>query len=73
MGVFILFLSDIYLIYNVVLTSSVQQSDSVIHMFFFRFFSIIGYYTILSIGPCVHSRFLFLTYFIYSSVLGSGV
>ena len=39
----------------VVLVSSVQQSDSVmdIYVFFFRFFSIIGYYKILSIVPCV--------------------
>ena len=31
----------------------VQQSDSVIHtIFFFRFFSIIHFYKILSIVPC---------------------
>ena len=47
---------EIYLIYNV-LISDVQQSDSVkhiyvcIYIFFFRFFSIIGYYKILSIVP----------------------
>ena len=50
------FFIEISLIYNVVLVSSVQQSDSVIYIcmcvcvcvcvciFFFRFFSIIGYY-----------------------------
>ena len=36
--------------------SGVQQSDSVIHLymylFFFRLFSIIGYYKILNIVPC---------------------
>ena len=46
------------MIYNVVLVSSVQQSDSYIYIyiyiyiFFFRFFSIVGYYEILSIVPC---------------------
>ena len=43
------------LIYNVVLVSGVQQNDSVIHtheLFFFRFFSHIGYYRILNRGPC---------------------
>ena len=50
------------MIYNVVLVSGVQHSDSVIHayihiyiylyIFFFRFSSIIGYYKILSRVPC---------------------
>ena len=39
-----------------VLVSGVQQSDSTIqihiYLFFFRFFSIIGYYKILNIVPC---------------------
>ena len=42
--------------YNVALVSDVQQSDSVaynIYIFFFRFFSIIGYYKILNIIPCM--------------------
>ena len=45
---------EIQLIYNVVLVSGLQQSDSVICIctFFFRFFSIIGYYKILSRVPC---------------------
>ena len=51
-----IFLIEVQLIYSVVLVSGVQQSDSVIHMytnlFFFRFFSIIGYYKILDIVPC---------------------
>ena len=37
------------------LVSAVQQSDSAIHTYisiFFRFFSLIGYYKILSIVPC---------------------
>ena len=39
---------------NVVLVSGVQQSKSVIyiHIFFFRFLSLIGYYKILNIVPC---------------------
>ena len=51
------FLTEIELIYNVVLVSDVQQSDSVIHIYkyiysFYMFFSIIGYYKTLSIVPC---------------------
>ena len=34
------------------LVSGIQQSDSVAYIFFFRFFSIIGYYKILNIVPC---------------------
>ena len=34
------------------LISAVQQSDSVIHIFFFIFFSIMVYHRILSIIPC---------------------
>ena len=51
------FLIEVHLIYSVVLISGVQQSESAIHLslyiyiFFFRFFSIIGYYTILSRVP----------------------
>ena len=45
---------EVYLIYNVLLVSGIQQSDSVIHIYlsFIRFFSIIGYYKILNIVPC---------------------
>ena len=46
---------EVKLIYNVVLVSSVQQRDSVIYIygfFFFRLFSIIHYYYILSIVLC---------------------
>ena len=50
MGVY--FLIDVELIYNIVLVSGVQQSDSVIYICFFRLFSIIGYYKILNIVPC---------------------
>ena len=47
-------------------------SDSVIHtqVSFFRFFSTTGYYKILNIAPCAHSRTLLLISFIYS---GSSV
>ena len=40
--------------YNVVLVSGIQHSDSVIYINIklFRFFSLIGYYKILSIVPC---------------------
>ena len=44
---------EVQLTYNVKLVSREQQSDSVIHisiyLFFSRFFSIFGYYKILSI------------------------
>ena len=47
---------EVWLIYNVALVLSVQRSDSgiyiYIYIFFSRFFSIIGYYKILSIVPC---------------------
>ena len=54
------FLIELWLVYNAMLVSGVQQSDSVIcisiylsiYLFFFRFFSIIGYYKILNIVPC---------------------
>ena len=51
-----IFIFEVELIYNVTLVSGVQHSDSVIHIyiytFFFRFFSLIGYYKIFSIVPC---------------------
>ena len=47
---------EVWLIYNVVLISAVQQSDSVIHIyiytFFFIFFSMMVYHRILNIVPC---------------------
>ena len=46
---------EVELIYKVVLVSSAQQCDSVIHihvyLLFFKFFSIIGYYKLLHIVP----------------------
>ena len=63
-------------IYNVVLVSALQHSESVIHILcihplFFRFFSRIGHYRVLSRGPCPICRSLFIIYFIYSSVCSS--
>ena len=49
-----LFLIEVF-IYNVVLVSGVQQSDSVLHTHISIFFSDsfpIGYYKILSVVPC---------------------
>ena len=55
------------------LVSGIQQSDSVIYTYiyiyisFFRFFSIIGHYRVLSRVPCstaLYSRFLLVIYFI---------
>ena len=47
-------LIGVQLIYNAVFISGVQHSDSVIHTYilFFRLFSCIGYYKILSTVPC---------------------
>ena len=45
-------LIEVYLIYDVVFISGIQHSDSVLYVFFFRFFSLIGYYKILSRVPC---------------------
>ena len=47
-----------------VLVSGIQQSDSVLYMciyiFLFRFFSIIGYYKILSVVPCARSSVILM-------------
>ena len=53
------------------LLSGVQQSESFIHMyilFFFRFFSHIGYYRVLSRLPCAVHRSLSVDYFVHKSV-----
>ena len=58
--------------YSVVIVSGVQHSDSCmcvcvciyiyvhvcVHIFFFRLFSIIGYYKILSVVPCAIQKVL---------------
>ena len=51
---FFIFFIEVELIYNVVATSAVQQSDSVIHTytFFFILFSVMVYPRILNIVPC---------------------
>ena len=49
------------MIFNVVLVSGVQHSDSVIHihiLIFFRLFSHIDYYRILSRVPCAIQKVL---------------
>ena len=59
---------EVQLIYKSVLVSGVWQSDTFIYIkSFFRFFSLIGYYQILSTVPCA-IRWSLFTYFIYSSV-----
>ena len=45
-----IFFIEVYLIYDVVLVSGVQQSDSVV---FLKLYSIIGYYKISNRIPCV--------------------
>ena len=52
---FFFLIIGVWLIYNAVLVSGVQQSESVMHMhiaILFRFFSHIGYYRILSSFLC---------------------
>ena len=51
---FLIYFIEVELIYNVVVVSGLQQSDSVIHIytFSFIFFSIMAYYRILNIVPC---------------------
>ena len=48
-GACILFI-EVWLIYNIVLVSGIQQSDSAIYIF--RLFSITGYCKILNTVPC---------------------
>ena len=50
-GCLCFFLIEVELIYNSVLVSGVQQSDSVIYTYTFLF-SIIGYYKVLNVVPC---------------------
>ena len=56
------FFIEVYLIYNVVLVSGVQQSDSVIHTYIYILFPILFHYGLLqdieysslcyTVGPC---------------------
>ena len=59
------------MIYNIVLLSAGQQSESVIgvqYIHSFRLFSYIGFYRVLSRVPCSTCRFLLLIYFVYRSM-----
>ena len=60
----------VYLIYNFVLISGVQQSESVIHTHIFFLFQILFPYRLLQNieFPVLYSRSLLVIYFIYSSV-----
>ena len=58
-NLFFFFLIEVQLIYNVVIVSGVEKSDSIIYIlyisiyiFFFIFFFIRGYYKILNVVPC---------------------
>ena len=53
------FLVEVWLVCNVGLVLGVKQGYSVLHTYmsmFFRFFSLIGYYRLMSIVPCWLSR-----------------
>ena len=58
----------IWLIYNVVLVTGVQKSESVIYIYiyplFFRFFSYTGHYRVLSRVPCAIQQVL-ISYLFY--------
>ena len=62
------FFIEIYLIYNIVLVSGVQQGNSVIYIYiYFRLFSIISYYNEYSflcytVNPCCLSSCVILNY-----------
>ena len=62
--------TKIYLIYNIVLVSGVQQSDSVIHIYMYisGYFSLV-YYKILNIVSVLHTKLLFTYFFICSVYL----
>ena len=64
------FLTEIQLIYNVVLVSHIQQYDSVLHIYLqiFIFFPIKVYYGILSSLCYIYSRTLLSVYFINSNL-----
>ena len=66
-NLYFLFYVGIQLVYNVVLVSSVQQSESVICIFIlFRLLSRIDYYIILSRIPCaVHQVLVDFLFYIY--------
>ena len=53
--------------------SGIQQSDLVVQIFF-RFFSVVGYYKILNIVPCIISRsLLFISLYIVVSICPSQI
>ena len=52
LSLFFFILFEVLLIYNIGLVSGVQQNNSDIYIVF-RLFSIIGFYKILNIVPCV--------------------
>ena len=57
-------LTEVQLLYSIALISAAWQSESIIHIYihsFFRFFSYIGHYRILSRVPCAEQQVL--TYF----------
>jgi len=66
------FLIEIYLVYNVVLVSSIHSDSFIYIFFFFRLFSIVGYYKIQSIVPCAIQQSL-VVYFVSSSVYLSNL
>ena len=62
---------EVQLIYDVVLVSSAQQSDSVTHVYISILFQILFHYSLLQdieYSSVLYSRSLLFTYFIYSRV-----
>ena len=62
-------LIEVWLIYNVVLISDEQHSDSVIHILFFTFFSIMVYQRILNMFHVPDSRILVFIHPIHNTLL----
>ena len=58
----------VQLIHNVVLVSGVPQNKSVIyiHVYSFRFFSLIGHYRVLNRVPCSMQQQVFISYLFYT-------
>ena len=63
---FFLFLVEVQLICNIVLVSGIQQSQcyTYIYTYFFKLFSFIGYYKVLSTVPVLCSRSLLVLYIV---------
>ena len=58
------FFVEVQVIYNTVLVSGVQWSDSITHILFYTLFSIMCYYKILNLVPVLYSKSLLFIFYI---------